>query len=428
MALGTVADATKKAFNPKQADSSANPNEPKPLASAFLSEANAERFASGLCRMRGAALKVGQMLSIQDDSLLPKPMQDVLERVRNQADVMPQKQLQQTLNKELGSDWQGKLQSFDWRPIAAASIGQVHQAVLPDGREVVMKVQYPGVAESIESDINNLKMLIRWVDMVPKGLYLDETMAAAKQELSIECDYRHEAACQLRFKSLLRDVASLSRRCQVPDVITDLSTQRLLTTIKVPGVPIDKLTGLAQPVRNHVASTLLDLCLHELFLFRFMQTDPNWGNFLFDPETNMVNLIDFGASRDYEKPFVDEYLRMVYACSKRDREGVIASSIKLGFLTGDESKAMLDAHCESGFIIGEPFASEKPYDFVAGNIAGRVAQKAAIMLKERLTPPPKEAYTLHRKLSGNFLTCKKLEAVIDCRTPFLELYNNYKFD
>lgn len=119
-----------------------------------------------------------------------------------------------------------------------------------------------------------------------------------------------------------------------------------------------------------------------------------FSNFLYNPNANMLYLIDFGASRLYKKQFVDEYLRMVYACSIRDSNKIIESSIKLGFLTGDESNEMLDAHVQAGYIIGEPFGSDEPYDFVKGNIAARVSALAAVMLKHRLTAPPKEAYTV----------------------------------
>lgn len=131
--------------------------------------------------MRGAALKVGQMLSIQDDSLLPPQLQAILDRVRDGADVMPRKQLERALETELGIDWETKIQTFDMKPMAAASIGQVHAATLHDGTPVVIKVQYPGVAESISSDVNNLKRLIRFVNILPKGMYIDETMKAAKE-------------------------------------------------------------------------------------------------------------------------------------------------------------------------------------------------------------------------------------------------------
>jgi aarF domain-containing kinase len=146
------------------------PQKAKPQVNAFLSEANTERLAEGLCRMRGAALKVGQMLSIQDESLVPPQLQAVLDRVRDGADVMPRKQLERALVSELGADWESRLAHFEWTPLAAASIGQVHAARLKDGREVVMKVQYPGVAESIHSDVNNLKRLIRFVNVLPRGM------------------------------------------------------------------------------------------------------------------------------------------------------------------------------------------------------------------------------------------------------------------
>jgi aarF domain-containing kinase len=100
------------------------------------------------------------------------------------------------------------------------------------------------------------------------------------------------------------------------------------------------------------------LCLNELFVYRFMQTDPNWSNFLYDTNTGVINLVDFGASREYSKTFVDEYLRMVIACARRDRDAVIQHSITLGFLTGDESREMINAHVEAAFIVGEPFASK----------------------------------------------------------------------
>jgi aarF domain-containing kinase len=126
--------------------------------------------------------------------------------------------------------------------------------------------------------------------------------------------------------------------------------------------------------------------------------------------------------------FVDEYLRMIHACAHRNREAVIDGSIRMGFLTGEESKNMLDAHVAAAFIVGEPFGVERPYDFATANIAGRLSPLANTMLTLRLTPPPKEAYTLHRKLSGAFLTCKKLNARFPCRPDFIHLYSNYRFD
>lgn len=260
LAAGTVKDAVVRAWKgeDKQKDAA--------LYSAVLTEQNAERLAVALCRMRGAALKLGQMLSIQDESVVPPQIQKALERVRQGADVMPTNQLYQVLDKELGKSWRTRVAKFEDEPMAAASIGQVHKATLLDGRLVAMKVQYPGVAESIHSDIDNLMRLARMTDLLPKGLYIDQAVKVAKQELSLECDYRWELAAQKRFSELLATDPAF----RVPGVVEELCSEHILTTELAPGVPIDKAASLSQEERDHVGTQLLRLILRELFEFRFM--------------------------------------------------------------------------------------------------------------------------------------------------------------
>ncbi|XP_021280027.1 protein ABC transporter 1, mitochondrial isoform X1 [Herrania umbratica] len=427
LAWGTVQESAKRLVY-----GSPNSNDKQSAISPFLSEQNAERLALALCRMRGAALKIGQMLSIQDESLVPAPILTALDIVRHGADVMPRSQLNQVLDAELGRDWSSKLTSFDYEPLASASIGQVHRAVTKDGMDVAMKIQYPGVAHSIESDIENVKLLLDYTNLIPEGLYLDRAMKVAKEELSRECDYNLEASNQKRF----RDLLSSREGFYVPLVVDDISSKRVLTTelvsvwkyyLLAAGVPIDKVALLNQGTRNYVGRKLLQLTLMELFVFRFMQTDPNWSNFLYDEATRTINLIDFGAARDYPKRFVDDYLRMVMACANNDREAVIEMSKRLGFLTGRESEVMLEAHVQAGFVVGLPFSKSGGYDFRSTNIAQSISNLGATMLRHRLTPPPDEAYSLHRKLSGAFLACIKLGAVVPCRELLLEVYEHYPF-
>ncbi len=234
---------------------------------------------------------------------------------------------------------------------------------------------------------------------------------------------RYEAKAQLRYKGLVE--ASGDRHLNVPDVHLPLCGKRVLCTHFVKGIPLDEAAALSQDHRDFLGKLILDVTLKELFEWRFMQTDPNWSNFLYDPEERVLHLIDFGAAKEYPKAFVDEYMKMVHACAHRDREGVLASSKTLGFLTGDESRVMMDAHCEAGFTVGLPFAAEGMYDFAAskGQLTGRVSQLGGRMVKHRLTPPPEEAYSLHRKLSGAFLACFKLKAKVPCREMFLTLWN-----
>lgn len=140
---------------------------------ALFSQNNAERIVDTLCKVRGAALKIGQILSIQDSALVSPEMLKAFDRVRQAADYMPNWQVEKVMSTELGKEWRSKLQEFDEKPFAAASIGQVHRAVLLDGTEVALKIQYPGVAKSIESDIDNLVSMLKVWDVFPAGFFID---------------------------------------------------------------------------------------------------------------------------------------------------------------------------------------------------------------------------------------------------------------
>jgi aarF domain-containing kinase len=163
LAAGAAAAAVRRAVGGSEAGD----------RSPYASEANVERLAATLCRLRGAALKVGQMLSFNDADVLPPALRVAMERVRDGADWMPEHQLEDTLRSELGDEWRSNLLSFEEVPVASASIGQVHRAVLGDGRQVAIKVQYPGVADSIQSDLWSMKQLVSYTGLVPPGLFLD---------------------------------------------------------------------------------------------------------------------------------------------------------------------------------------------------------------------------------------------------------------
>ncbi|CAM9917120.1 unnamed protein product [Choristocarpus tenellus] len=186
---------------------------------------------------------------------------------------------------------------------------------------------------------------------------------------------------------------------------------------------------MSQEVRNHVARVMLQCTINELFVWRFMQTDPNWGNFLYNPKTGKMSLIDFGACRAYDKDFVDKYLQLVWAAANKDEATITKVSKELHFLTGDESPSMMEAHVQAGLVVGEPFANKDgvPFDFHGSNITTRLSQHGDTFMKHRLTPPPREAYSLHRKLAGAFLMSIKLEAKIPCRDILERAHTQYEF-
>ncbi|PYH88541.1 molecular chaperone [Aspergillus ellipticus CBS 707.79] len=409
MAFGVVGESLRRATG-SQVEST---------GSLMFSAGNTERLVAKLSKMRGAALKLGQMLSIQDSKMLPDSIHQVLQRVQDRADYMPASQRDKVLIDNLGPDWRDLFSSFDEIPMAAASIGQVHGAVLKKtGQPVAVKIQYPGVADSIDSDLSNLSILLTASRLLPRGLYLDKTIANARVELGWECDYLREAQCGNHFRQLLADDPVFL----VPEIIPEASGKQVLTMERLQGKAVTKIQTFTQAQRDWIGTQILRLCLREITEFKYMQTDPNWTNFLYNADTNRLELLDFGASREYPAHFITKYVHTLIAAAQNDRPRCAALSRDLGYLTGHESQAMVDAHVSSVITIAEPFMASSPdvYDFSNQTITDRVRDLIPVMIRERLTPPPEETYSLHRKLSGAFLLCARLGSRVPCKELFAD--------
>jgi aarF domain-containing kinase len=390
----------------------------------FFSESNAKKLADTLSRLRGAALKLGQMISIQDENLLPPQFAALLERMRQGADFMPLKQVEKVMVSAYGENWRDNFKEFNERPIAAASIGQVHKAVLKGGQEVAVKVQYPGVAKSIDSDLNNLASLLLFSNILPPGLFLEKTIEVAKKELGMETDYENEATNQMKYKELIAN----ERSFYIPIVYNELTRKQVLVSEFVYGESFETICKETQEVRNWVAYKILELTFKELFELKFMQTDPNWSNFFFNPFKKEIVLLDFGGCRQFSTSFVDDYIRVIHGAIVGNDKEVLEASQRLGFLTGEEDAVMQKAHVGVARMLGTPFKkSPFPFDFANQNISKEVISLIPTMSQHRLAPPPEETYTLHRKLSGAFSICTKLKAKIHCSDIFWNIYNDYKF-
>ncbi|KAG8711040.1 hypothetical protein FRC08_016403 [Ceratobasidium sp. 394] len=423
LAAGTATEYVRRAAMGASANS----------GSPMMSEANVARLVDKLSRMRGAALKLGQFLSIQDAHVLPEQIERVLRQVQNSAHYMPNAQLEQVLAAELGPNWRSKFDHFDPIPIASASIGQVHKvtvspAVLSSSSQpipVALKVQFPNIAESISSDLANISTLLNAGALLPRGLYLDRTLKVMRGELADECDYEREAGALERFGELL---GRKQERFKIPKVIKEVSTKRVLAMEWMEGISVARGAKWPKRIRDQIACDILTLCLRELFEFRFMQTDPNWSNFLYNPKTDQLELIDFGASREYSKEFMDLWYMLLNAAGRDDREACIEYSLKLGYLTGQENEEMLAAHVRSLTLLGIPFRSStpQPFSFTSQTITDEIRSLIPVMLRHRLTPPPQETYSLNRKLAGAFLLCGRLGADVDCLAIWEKVVGGYR--
>ncbi|XP_059841110.1 atypical kinase COQ8B, mitochondrial-like isoform X2 [Hypanus sabinus] len=235
LSISALAEVARNSLNGRQ---TSNGNKALLDSNPFLSEANAERIVDTLCKVRGAALKIGQMLSIQDNSFINPQLQKIFERVRQSADFMPTWQMMRVLEAELGPNWRDKLAVFEEKPFAAASIGQVHHGELKDGREVAIKIQYPGIAQSIKSDVENLLSVLKMSIPMPEGLFAESAIVVLRRELEWECDYIREATCAKRFRQPQNNAPwNPSRKCQTPNpqkkTTNSASNQRRWMTVKV---------------------------------------------------------------------------------------------------------------------------------------------------------------------------------------------------
>ncbi|MCU0906916.1 MAG: AarF/ABC1/UbiB kinase family protein [Rhodobacteraceae bacterium] len=391
------------------------------LADMVLTPDVAQRLARDLGRMRGAAMKLGQLLSMDTGAVLPPEMTRVLAALRADAPPMPPKQLRAVLDAAWGPGWYGRFARFDVRPFAAASIGQVHRATLPDGRDLAIKVQYPGVRASIDSDLDNLAALMRVPGVLPRGVDLSPLLAEARVQLHAEADYQAEAAQLAAFHAHLAGDPGF----RLPALIPDLTTDQVLAMEFVAGDRIEDAVRLPQGLRDTVAARLTDLVLRELFVFGRMQTDPNPANFRVDPATGQVVLLDFGAAMQIPSDMVAGFRRLMDAALGDDPAETRAAMAAVGYFdraTDIRHQALIQTMFETAMA---PVRSDAPFDFAGSGLIERLRDMGAALGTERdLThvPPPATLF-VHRKIGGVFLIAAQLRARVALR-PIVDRYRS----
>lgn len=391
----------------------------------LLTSANMKQVAEKLARMRGAAMKLGQLLSMDSGTLLPPELSALLARLQAEGMVMPKTQLLQTLEKNWGEEWMDKFIYFSFDPVAAASIGQVHEARTREGEHLVIKVQFPGVRESIDSDIDNVLSLLKLSGLIPKGLHIDPLVAEARSQLKAEADYLREGGWMEQFAENLSTL-ELADQIELPCFNAAYSTDQILAMRYVPGVPLERwIAGDPEKARLQLGR-MLELFFVELLHFRLMQTDPNPANFSVDPENGKLVLYDFGAVRAFSDTFVERYHRAIQAAISEDRVALKEALFAMGFFSQAVNPANLDVILSIFILAAEPLRAKGEYDFGASDLPKRIQSLGMSISKspDAWHTPPADVLFLHRKMGGLYLLAAKMGA----RVNAAEIYHSVKLN
>ncbi|MEE4379802.1 MAG: AarF/ABC1/UbiB kinase family protein [Candidatus Competibacteraceae bacterium] len=401
----------------------------------------AKILAEEMGKLKGSVMKVGQMVALYGDHLfLPPEVVEVLRTLQDDSPPLDWSALQPVLEGELGAARLSELH-IDTEPLAAASLGQVHRAWrVCDNKPLCIKIQYPGVADSIDSDLNTLSALLLFYRILPAGYDPGGMLDEVREMLHREVDYQSELENMQWFSHKL---SHDSRYC-VPEVFPEYSSARVITSSYEPGLAVDNPTvkELSQERRNCLGSAALEVFLLEFFRWNRMQTDPNFGNYRvrLDPEgrRDRLVLLDFGAVRQYSRDFLEAYHEMVRGAFQGDKTRLFEAAVALRFMPAEVSSVTLDNFAAMCALIVEPFANPDSseanprftnergqYQWGESDLPQRFAlasSKASLSFSFRV--PPREFVFLHRKLGGVFMLLSELNVELNARSLLQQYLHN----
>lgn len=376
----------------------------------LLTPANARRLGDRLSEMRGAAMKLGQLLSMDSGTILPPEVSDALAHLREKAHYMPLGQVAEVLEQSWGQGWERDFERFIFTPLAAASIGQVHDARLRDGPRIAIKVQYPGVRRSIDSDIDNMAALLRLFNALPPDVDIQPLLEEAKRQLQEEADYRLEAAHIARFAERLGD----DPRFELPLPLPERTTSDVLCMRFLEGQPIESLETLPAEERNRLGTALMELSLREVFVWGVVQSDPNFANYRYAPDSGRLHLLDFGATRLYTETRLQALRALLNAAVDGDDGDLARAAVAVGYIADEDLP-----HCRQAFVrvlrlASAPARLTTPFAFAGSDLPQRM-RHALVQLRVQdkfNRVPPTDILYLHRKISGLYLLMTRLKAVL----------------
>ncbi len=378
--------------------------------SLLLSQKNFEAITETLAQMRGASMKLGQLLSIETTDLLPAELSIILSRLRSEGYSMTPGQLKVVLNTNWGSHWLKKFHHFEVRPFAAASIGQVHKAFTKDGQTLAIKVQFPNIKRTISSDLNNLRFIVKKFGIIPKEFELEHYLGICEQQLLLETNYKREAYFLRKFKY----AASTTDGIEIPDLIGDFSTDSVLAMSFEAGIDLCDVGQFSTIQRDQIALRLVDWTIREIFEFRLVQTDPNFANYRYDKESGTLKLLDFGASAELSIEVVRVYHELVRDLFANDSERIFNTLITHKIIPSNIPTKAYSLLKQLLAIALKEFHASDTFSFKDSKIFNFITVENVQELS-KITPTDliaSELLLLHRKLTGTIFLLHRLEASV----------------
>jgi predicted unusual protein kinase regulating ubiquinone biosynthesis (AarF/ABC1/UbiB family) len=377
----------------------------------------AEDITETLGELKGAVMKVGQIVS-QTQDFLPAEFSEALKKLQKEAPPVDFNVIKEQVESELGGSLSVLFKSFDEKPHAAASIGQVHRAVTHEGKDVIVKVQYPGVARSVNSDLKQLKLTLKLGGLLkmPKES-VDRLFNELQERLNEELDYELEAKNLKMFHDFHRD----DHKIVIPDVIDALSTASVITLEFVDGDSIDALDDLdyTDQERETLANKMFDMLSSQLFVFQCIHGDPHPGNFAFRKDGTVV-VYDFGCVKKLKPEVVHAYRDAVVYSIEEAYTFVDDALIRLGARVANKPSPGADYYKIWRDIFFQPFMGGR-FDYGVAQLHIESAKHTGLFFKHlALFQPPVESLYIDRMVSGHYWILKSMKASANFRSALDE--------
>ncbi|MDO5770283.1 MAG: AarF/ABC1/UbiB kinase family protein, partial [Psychrobacter sp.] len=394
-------------------------------------QAQAQYLAEELGKLKGSVVKIGQMLALYGEHFLPPEITNALQSLNDNTATLSWPVIERAIKTQLGDLFDDL--KIEQTPIGTASLAQVHRAIIIEtGQDIVLKVQYPGVADAIDSDLSLFKNLLKVTNAVPQTRILDEWFAEIKDLLYQEVNYFAEADTTERFYERLKN----DNRYIVPQIIRHYTSERLLCMTFESGVPVThpSLQALSQDRRDALGQAAIEIMLQEIFTWGEMQTDPNFGNYLIrvnedNDLPDQVVLLDFGAIRQFDDYLLSIAKGLLEAGFYHDFDAMLKAMHGYDFLE-DMSQSVRENMAQVFLLATEPFSlpelnpdmpkelidEQGRYCWADSKLHQRIMKEAGVAMQStEFSLPPKELMFISRKFIGAYTFLTVLDAHTESR-------------